>query len=269
MESVPVRDSPRLEEVRVRRIDTKPDDHLGEVVVAVIEGRVVVGHSMHRAVNAVGHERVEHALQRRERERPENVHSRDQVAADGGEDRLRLFRWPGTSPHDPAHGLGVQLSREGRPGGTLRKANQPPRVSGAARMKSRYQRITSSARSIGQSIGPAYTVRIGCSRNTNEVTTPKFPPPPRTAQNRSWFSSALAVTNRPSAKTMSTASRLSIVRPYPRERCPIPPPRVRPPTPVVETKPDGWPAEGVRGMVHVAPDTAAFDACSARRRVDP
>ena len=32
----------------------------------------------------------------------------------------------------------------------------------------------------------------GCSLNSNEVTTPKLPPPPRSAQNRSGFSVALA-----------------------------------------------------------------------------
>ena len=73
----------------------------------------------------------------------------------------------------------------------------------------------------------------------NSVTTPKLPPPPRTAQKSSAFSSALAVTRSPSASTTSAASRLSIVRPYPRVRWPIPPPSVSPPTPVVEMIPHG------------------------------
>ena len=33
---------------------------------------------------------------------------------------------------------------------------------------------------------------MGCSANSNDVTTPKLPPPPRTPQKRSGFSSALA-----------------------------------------------------------------------------
>ena len=37
------------------------------------------------------------------------------------------------------------------------------------------------------------------------MTTPKLPPPPRTAQNRSGCSSSLAVMSRPSAVTISTA----------------------------------------------------------------
>ncbi len=79
----------------------------------------------------------------------------------------------------------------------------------------------------------------GCSRNWNEVTTPKLPPPPRSAQNRSGFSSALACTSVPSASTTSASSRLSIVRPYLRVRWPMPPPSVSPPTPVVEMIPHG------------------------------
>ena len=37
----------------------------------------------------------------------------------------------------------------------------------------------------------------GCRRNSNDVTTPKFPPPPRSAQNRSSFSASLAVSALP------------------------------------------------------------------------
>jgi hypothetical protein len=42
---------------------------------------------------------------------------------------------------------------------------------------------------------------------------PKFPPPPRIPQNRSAFSDAFAVTNRPSAVTTSAAMTLSIANP--------------------------------------------------------
>ena len=103
-------------------------------------------------------------------------------------------------------------------GGTVAKPNQPLMSSGALRMKSRQNRSTSAPFSSGQKIGPPYTVATGCARNRNDVTTPKLPPPPRTPQNRSAFSSALAVTNRPSASTTSTPSRLSMVRPYLRLR---------------------------------------------------
>ena len=45
------------------------------------------------------------------------------------------------------------------------------------------------------------------------ATTPKFPPPPRRAQNKSSSLPGSAVTIRPSARTMSAAIRLSSARP--------------------------------------------------------
>ena len=77
------------------------------------------------------------------------------------------------------------------------------------------------------------------SWNSNSVTTPKFEPAPRTAQNRSGFSDSLAVTNSPSAVTNSTDSSWSIVSPYLRINQPMPPPRVNPASPVVVTMPAG------------------------------
>jgi hypothetical protein len=111
--------------------------------------------------------------------------------------------------------------------------------SGALVMNSRYQRIKFAGWLSGQSVGPATTVFTGCSRNKKEVTTPKFPPPPRMAQNRSESSSALTVTKRPSARTISAPIRLSMERPNLRVRYPSPPPSVSPPTPVVENRPLG------------------------------
>ena len=110
--------------------------------------------------------------------------------------------------------------------------------------------MTSGPRSSGKSIGPASTVGpIGCARKRNDVTTPKLPPPPRSPQNRSGWSSSLAATSSPSAVTTSAATRLSIVRPCLRVSHPIPPPRVRPATPVCVTIPAG---------------TASPNACVAR-----
>jgi hypothetical protein len=77
----------------------------------------------------------------------------------------------------------------------------------------------------------------GLSLNSNDVTAPKFPPPPRSAQNRSAFSSSPAISSLPSAVTTSAEIRLSQDRPSPRARCPMPPPSVSPPTPVVEMIP--------------------------------
>src|SRR3712207_8061174 len=48
-----------------------------------------------------------------------------------------------------------------------------------------------SVSAASQRIGPAKTSGpTGWSRKSNEVTTPKFPPPPRSAQNRSGCSSS-------------------------------------------------------------------------------
>ncbi len=130
-------------------------------------------------------------------------------------------------------------SGNGSAGGTTRNAKKPPSCLGAAGRNSRYQRRISPERSSGHSMGPPMIVSTGCRRNRNEVTTPKFPPPPRIAQKRSECSSSLVCTRLPSASTTSAPSRLSIDSPYPRARCPTPPPSVRPPTPVVETIPLG------------------------------
>ena len=55
---------------------------------------------------------------------------------------------------------------------------------------------------------PPTNSAIGWSRNWNRVATPKLPPPPRIAQNRSGFVSASARSSRPSAVTTSAASEI-------------------------------------------------------------
>ena len=101
------------------------------------------------------------------------------------------------------------------------------------------------------------------------MTTPKLPPPPRSAQNSSGFSSALARACVPSARTTSASIRLSIVSPCLRERWPMPPPRVRPPTPVVRDDPRRRGQAGLVGRgVDLAPRAAAADADGARGRID-
>ncbi len=66
---------------------------------------------------------------------------------------------------------------------------------------------------------------------------PKLPPPPRTAQNKSGWVFSSASNTCPLASTISTESRLSTDSPCVAISHPIPPPRVRPPTPVVEMMP--------------------------------
>src|ERR1041385_4421027 len=79
----------------------------------------------------------------------------------------------------------------------------------------------------------------GCSLTSNSVTTPKLPPPPRRAQNRSALFVASAHSREPSAATSVNASTLSHESPHLRVSQPVPPPRTSPPAPVCETTPEG------------------------------
>jgi hypothetical protein len=99
--------------------------------------------------------------------------------------------------------------------------SQPLSSSGSAGSSSRYHRITSAVSSKAYSTGPPTITPfspIGWARNVKEVTTPKLPPPPRNAQNRSGWVVSSAVTKVPSARTTSAESRLSMVRPNRRVR---------------------------------------------------
>ena len=89
-----------------------------------------------------------------------------------------------------------------------------------------YASSTSVARSIGHSIMPAYTDVISNSENSIAVTTPKLPPPPRSAQNRSGWLSASARTSVPSAVTISMATTLFAAMPWRRASQLRPPPSV-------------------------------------------
>src|SRR5712691_11127604 len=117
---------------------------------------------------------------------------------------------------------------------------------------------------------PASTGPTRCSRYSKEVTTPKFPPPPRTPQKRSACSVALAVRNWPSAVTMSTERRLSEARPYWRASQPQPPPRVTPAIPVVEmappvtAKPKAWVSRS--NSPQVRPGSAPAVRCTGSTR---
>ena len=81
--------------------------------------------------------------------------------------------------------------------------------------------------------------------NSNEVTMPKLPPPPRSPQNRSAFDSGLAVT---SAVGGDDVGREQVVERQPVLALsqPLPPPSVSPAMPVVETARRSWPARGLR-----------------------
>lgn len=97
----------------------------------------------------------------------------------------------------------------------MRTAQDVDSSSGAASAQSRHRRTSSGARSTGKAVSPARTVGpSGSSRNSNSVTMPKFPPPPRMPQNSSALSSSLARTMLPSASTTSAETRLSQASPY-------------------------------------------------------
>ena len=122
---------------------------------------------------------------------------------------------------------------------------------------------------------PAKTGPTGCSRYSKEVTTPKFPPPPRRAQKRSACSVAVTVWILPLAVTRSAEIRLSHASPYRCARWPQPPPSVTPAIPVVEiwppvvARPKAWVSRS--NSPHVTPGSArravlGIDPCAFHRR---
>src|SRR5262249_15005608 len=111
---------------------------------------------------------------------------------------------------------------------------------------------------------------MGCALKRKDVTTPKLPPPPRTAQKRSEFSLALAVTKRPSARTKSTARRLSIVRTYCRVSAPIPTAECEPAHAGRRNNPRrNGETECMRCVIDIAPQRSAAYKYSALLRVNP
>ena len=94
---------------------------------------------------------------------------------------------------------------------------------------------------------------------------PKLPPPPRSAQNRSGYDSAVTSRISPSAVTSSTATRLSAASPYFAMSQPSPPPSVKPGYPGCRDRTTGD-GEAVlrRRVVELAPGHAPLggdDTC--------
>ena len=89
------------------------------------------------------------------RNRAEEVQRGRELARIGLERRLGLLQRAGVAPDDAAHLLEVQMLREGRAGRDDQEGEEAVDVVGRLLMNSRYQRITSAACSISQSIGPA------------------------------------------------------------------------------------------------------------------
>src|SRR5436190_24019597 len=114
---------------------------------------------------------------------------------------------------------------------------------------------------------PEMTVLTGCRRYVIDVTTPKLPLPPLSAQNRSECSSALTATCAPSAVTSEYARVLSQERPQLPMSQPTPPPNVSPAMPVVETTPPvvAKPCACVAASnsAHVSPGSAVAGGATA------
>ena len=145
--------------------------------------------------------------------------------------------------------------------------------SGSDAQASRKNRSVSSARGKGWTTTPPVIIGpTGCSVYSSDVAMPKLPPPPRIAQKRSGFSSALARTAVPSAITRSAARRLSSARPYFGISQPRPPPRVRPAMPVLPTTPpvvaSPWTCVSRLSSFHRTPPWART-VRAARIHVDP
>ena len=88
--------------------------------------------------------------------------------------------------------------------------------SGAASASAAKRATTSGV--AGSTSGPPVNCGSGCSRYFQRVTTPKLPPPPRTAQNRSACCVSSAITMSPDAVTTSAAMTESMVSPCLRTR---------------------------------------------------
>ena len=137
--------------------------------------------------------------------------------------------------------------------------------SGAASASATKPAITSGV--AGRISIPPTNSPISCRRYLSRVTTPKFPPPPRSAQNRSGWLSASTCRSSPSAVTTSAASRSSTVSPCLRTRKPTPPLSVMPATPTepVSPKPVARPCSPAAAVYAPVVSPAPAHAVRARR----
>ena len=100
-------------------------------------------------------------------------------------------------------GAGITLAMvESSSGAAAAAATKPAMVSGVA----------------GRHSMPPVKAGMSWSWYLKRTATPKLPPPPRMAQNRSGSCVASTVWSLPSAVTISAASSESMVRPHLRER---------------------------------------------------
>ena len=138
---------------------------------------------------------------------------------------------------------------------------KPPSSSGSARIRSRASRSGSRASCGRQKNRPR--LAIGSARaaaNSKAVTTPKLPPPPRSAQNRSGFCCSEAVTTSTVRGDQLGRHEVVAAQAGPRVSQPMPPPSVSPATPVWLTPAGhGQPVLG-GGGIHCGPGRPASTA---------
>ena len=148
-------------------------------------------------------EPVEQALEQRETApAPTPCSSGVPTSWTGASSRAASSSAPVDAPHHRAHLAHVQLGREQvdrRDGHRGEEAADLARRRGQE-LAVEAHHLGQSARSARTSGRPSRSPRADACANSNEVTTPKLPPPPRSAQNRSGCSSALAWTCEPSAR---------------------------------------------------------------------
>ena len=137
--------------------------------------------------------RVEQLLERDVRHRRDEVDRRRDLLAQRPQRLAALLDAAEVGDHDPERRAGRAAARgTNSAGGAVTPTSAPPTSSGADCMKSRQWRTSSRPDSGANSIRPPSTTGpTGCRRYSSAVTTPKLPPPPRSAQKRSGFSSSL------------------------------------------------------------------------------
>ena len=138
-------------------------------------------------------------------------------------------------------------------------------------MTSRMWPIASAPDSTPQKNSPAFTIGpTGCSWNSNSVTTPKLPPPPRSAQCRSAFSVGRRVHDAAvGGHDRRADTRLSQLRPCLRDSQPMPPPSVSPADAgVADHAARHREAVLLRGRVELGPGRAAAAARALRAGID-
>ena len=143
-----------------------------------------------------------------------------------------------SAPGEPVHA--PEIETVGPEPGIQRSRQLDHSAGGALGAHTCHAERTSSARDHGHVNEKTVRRESACVANVNDVTTPKFPPPPpRSAQNRSGCTFASHRTIWPLASTTVAPRSESLVRPNRRPVTPWPPPIVRPLIPTVAHVPLG------------------------------